>query len=469
MAASYRNLASNYFSKRVQNVLREVADDTSVPKLQELLLQAHALYEEIYVETKSVQAKRDLAASYHQLFRYGGQSDLWKEYVNRELELRFQLAEDTRTMEDVGALASCFHSMGKAFEKEGGLDQGLPYYIKEMSVREWFVKQTGTEQAKLDLASSYESMGHVWESKRNWKETVKYFERALEIRKELADDSEVFVFKKQLVKSYNALGNFYSFWLMDHQKARTYYQNALVVLEEMAQSDASDSIKAELIAGHRHLGQALVDLECWEEALSYYLKAYQLIEHCSDISDALNSSTVKTISNLYWKLGRLEEAIDFGKKLREIADEIVDKKKDGGTLDVLGGAHRHLYLLYREVGQHDKAKEHSRRAMEAYKLALEHYEKLYAAGREDTRTYIKQCCFFLGEIARKEGLFSQSKAYFEKALPICEQILSENRRPSLDSVYRDDIDFVKRQLQELEEEIQKTKFSFASIFNFLRR
>ena len=98
-----------------------------------------------------------------------------REYYQKSLELREQLAAETGTVNARRSLSISYERVGDILRAEGKLSEAREYYQKSLELREQLAAETGTPKARNDEANSCFKLGNLGQG------NISYLRRALEL------------------------------------------------------------------------------------------------------------------------------------------------------------------------------------------------------------------------------------------------------------------------------------------------
>lgn len=110
-----------------------------------------------------------------------GQTDEAETYYLNSLELQEKLAEETKIIEARNILAATYNNLG-AFNKDAG--RSLPawdYHQKALELTKELAVETGIIQSRENLAGSYNNLGNFSRESGKFEQSEEYYARSLEI------------------------------------------------------------------------------------------------------------------------------------------------------------------------------------------------------------------------------------------------------------------------------------------------
>jgi tetratricopeptide (TPR) repeat protein len=184
-----------------------------------------------------------------------------------------------------------------------------------------------------------EALSHYQEYSGQWSDYVDWVERGLQVAEQLQLTHARGVLYNNLAKIY---GN-----LRQRERALTYYQQALPILEEVG-------TRSEVALALSNLGTAYASVGKSELALTYYQRALPLLEEVRD-RPAL-ATLLNNMGKLCSDTGRRQHALQYYQRALPILVELEDYSLEST-------ARFNLALLYRAQGKLDQAVAEMRRAV----------------------------------------------------------------------------------------------------------
>ena len=286
--------------------------------------------------------------------------------------------------EESSDVARIYNTLGNLYIELQMYERAKDYHEKALTIR-----RTLNGENHPDVGSSYNSLGLVYSSLEEKNQAKEYYEKALSIAREVYGEKHV-----DLAAGYNNLGLFYSD-IGQHKEAKEYHEHALIIGREIYGEEHPEvaTIYPNLAFDHRWLKQYKEAKECDEKALmirktiygeehpevaaSYvrlgvdYAELRQPTEanECTEMALTIRKKISDQGDNFYsLRYGYLliaqkgEAKGRNGKNLsfeNKTYCEITNKKKH----PELAESYHHLAVDYRELGQHNEAKECDKKAL----------------------------------------------------------------------------------------------------------
>ena len=224
----------------------------------------------------------------------------------------------------------------------------------------------------------YRSLGEYEKAKT-------YHENALVILKEIGD-------KRGEATCYGNLGTVYQY-LDEYEKAKTYQENALVIRKEIGDKQGEATCYGNLGTVYRSLGE-------YEKAKTYHENALVILKEIGDKRG--EAACYGNLGTVYQYLGEYEKAKTYQENALIIRKEIGDKRGEAACYGNLG-------TVYQSLGEYEKAKTYQENALIIRKEI---------GDKEGEAT----CYGNLGTVYRDLGKYGKAEMYLENALVIRKEI-----------------------------------------------
>ncbi len=235
------------------------------------------------------------------------------QYHHRSMELKKELRDS------VGISAS-YNSIGNVYLNMGLHPQALDNYLASLKMAEKIRYYPSMTISLNNIVIIYNTMGE-------FKKSEKQLDRALEI-------SEKINHKLIQVNIYNNYGNIYSAYYKDIEKARGYYEKALLLSENLADEHS-------LAISLGNIGITYDDEGNYDRALDYCLRSLKKHTETENIEKIAYMSV--TVGNIYRKLKKMKEALKYTEEGLALAKSI-------NSLDDMMDAEKTLTDIYEDMG-----------------------------------------------------------------------------------------------------------------------
>ncbi len=268
----------------------------------------------------------------------------------KALEYFFKSLTSAMEMGDSSRVAKLLENIGMIYYVQGSYFKALDFCMKSLKISEKM-------NDKNDIASVCRNIGEIYDLQENYIRALEYYNKALTISKETGD-------KKGFAASLTNIGQLYL--SMDDKKKAI--ENLMLSLNINSEINYKEGVSSCLL----NIGDYYSDQKKYSKALEYYFKADKLNIDLKDkkaqatiltlvgeiyfaqnnyakalesyqksldialqlgIKDLLKED-YQTISNIYEKIGNIEEAYSFHKKYSDIKDSISNEKNISKIADM---------------------------------------------------------------------------------------------------------------------------------------
>lgn len=213
-------------------------------------------------------------------------------------------------------IAAVLNNIGNVYLYKGDYDSAIDYYLQSIKIEEQYAKPER-------LGSSYMNLGGLFYQLEKYQTAMPYFKKCFEVTKNLSPQPQY------IAMAYNSIGKIYAA-MNNADSALINYDKALPLALEMGDKNAE-------AASYEGLAGLCASQKKYSEALVFYIKAEKLLSEVGN-ADALSDVT-KQISQMYFNLGKNDDAILKGQVCLDLALEIGAKKTIAGITITLANAY----------------------------------------------------------------------------------------------------------------------------------
>lgn len=234
----------------------------------------------------------------------------------------------------------------------------------------------------------------------NYDDALRYFSLSLDVREKTGD-------RQGIVAAFNRIGNTYQL-KGDYDKALMHYKKALDI-------SSKEQLPKETARSLTNIGSIYQLYGNYTEAIDFYLQAMGRYEEIKDIEGMAWSYL--NIARLFKRMAEYPKALDYITKSLTAYEDIAKKTgvNTGITLCI-----KEKGLIYRQMGDYDKALEYSLKVYELNKKANNEYG-------------VANSLSHLGQIYYEKGDYSQGLQKLTEAIMLKEKL---NDQVELATIYR---------------------------------
>jgi len=199
---------------RFHGVMLKISALTSkeiLPAVRDCYERSLAIAEEIFRETGSLEARRDLADSYGLMGSIHGtlgEFDTARRYHDQKIDICEEVATLTDALQDHRRLAGAYTTSASLCEKAGGKTDALFYYTKSLTLRQQIAEEFVSRQHSKDLVDAYDNLGRFYQNDLDVANAVSCFEKAIAVRKAMCEKSDDPIDRSGLADAYLRLANY---------------------------------------------------------------------------------------------------------------------------------------------------------------------------------------------------------------------------------------------------------------------
>lgn len=197
---------------------------------------------------------------------------------------------------DQRGMAASYNNLGVAYKNQGALDKSLEYYIRSLKIYDTLDNKEGIATTKNNIATIYSIKG-------DFSQAMKYLQESYDQLVELKDEA-------RLVGSMNNLGNLH-IDLQLYEKASEYFLKAYQISEKLGQPFADPM---------NNLGNVFFRQGNYQRAIEYYLKALEIEKKENDRLGILG--TLTNIGIAYTKAKQPKPAMQYLNEAQALASEL---------------------------------------------------------------------------------------------------------------------------------------------------
>ena len=357
------------------------------------------------------------------------------EYFEKTLEMEKAVLGDSHP-----SVADTLDNLGTAWSELGKNKKAIEFFEKALEM-----KKAVLGDSHPSVAETLDNLGTAWSELGKNKKAIEFFEKALEMKKAVLGDSH-----PSVAETLDNLGTAWS-ELGEEKKAIEFFEKALEMKKAVlgnSHPSVADTLDNLGIAGS-NLGENKKAIELYEQALE--MKKAVLGESHPSVADTLNNLEIA-----WSELGEKKQAIEYCEQGLKIRKQLYGENHQNVAQTLYDLAnncywyHRHnkaidyysqslliyeslpnygenhpkiadilnmLAYSYSALGKHQKAMESLKKAKRIYKI---HHGKNHS-------DYIN-ILDSLAEICHNAQNYSQSLAFAEKGLKICEEVFKDGNR-----------------------------------------
>jgi tetratricopeptide (TPR) repeat protein/serine phosphatase RsbU (regulator of sigma subunit) len=235
----------------------------------------------------------------------------------KEIQILIELAEAYRNKNNEKSLKYSFDALKiskenklTSFEAEANYSIGFTYYLmNKYDEAIIYLENAITLRKKLKddkgLSNALNRLGNVYQLKNNYEKALELYREALTISEQIDD-------KKEIARTLTNLGSIYRIQGA-FEKAIDYHLKALNFYE-------LDSSKEGMAWTYLNIARLYNEMGEFEKALFNTNRSLKLYESLNTLSGSKTGITLclSEIASIYQKTGKLDEALDYRKKLLNI-------------------------------------------------------------------------------------------------------------------------------------------------------
>jgi len=288
--------------------------------------QCHKIAEELHQQGKLTRVQENMAMSLNNLGNATqklGDTQKAREYFLQALAQREEFLANNRGNKQkefsipIDHISDSHHRLGRLALQEGNLQEALERYIKLHEIRTHWVKSSpNNEDAQQALAGSYMALGGVYQRIGDFEKAYEYINLALPLFESFAERNRGFLSNRVNVAVTVLRLAHLRLWMRDFQAARSSYERAKDLLEELYREDSLNAkIKRNLALSYSGLGITSENLNL-PEAESFHNKALELQKELHEVLK--NDDTGRAeLMHAYARAGFYQKAIEFARELEE--------------------------------------------------------------------------------------------------------------------------------------------------------
>lgn len=265
-------------------------------------------------------------------------------------------------------IADCLHNIGNVYSSLGKFANALEYYNKALNIRKGNYMNNS-----LEISQSYSGIGGCYIEMGQIDQALDYISKALEIKKSFEGERAVDVglCMHNMALIYSDLKNYGS--------SLAYELGAVSIFEEIYGEKHPKTT-----ACYMALGNLYKDVDSLKLAEYYTFKALSIYRKYSHNSIDV-AKCYGNVANLYTKMGRFDDAIDYNKRSLSLLKE------------KLGDKHPVVAMVYTNMGTTYLAAKKYEEALKSAHKSLDIFEKVFGVNHP----YSEQVIRNIAEIERK--------------------------------------------------------------------
>jgi tetratricopeptide (TPR) repeat protein len=381
---------------------------------------------QIYEQTGTTVALRDLVVSYDNMGRYLtvlGLTEEAGEYIRKLLNASEQIYEQTGTTEALSDLSVSYNFKGYHLTMLGLTEEAGEYYRKSLNASEQVYEQTGTMSALRYLSSSYTQMGYHLKALGKTEEAEEYFRKSLNASEQVYEQTGTMSALMDLSSSYSQMGNHLTD-LGRTEEAGEYILKCLNASEQIYEQTDTMSALSCLSSSYILMGDHLTALGQTEEAGEYYRKSldasvqvYGQTGTMFVLIDLLRS--YERMGDHLHALGKTEEA---GEYYRKSLDASVQVYGQTNTVE----AQKYLSISYKKMGEHLTAMGRMEEAKDSYTHALGNWRKLAETNPDAYLPDVAWTLYSLANLQNDTNRYAEAEPNYSEALEISRKLAETN-------------------------------------------
>ncbi|RQW04055.1 MAG: tetratricopeptide repeat protein [Calditrichaeota bacterium] len=260
----------------------------------------------------SIKVLGDVAFSFGRFLYYKGKLDTAAVYLSESLAIR-------KSISDSVGIGKCLSHLGLIYWLSNDHLQARQYLEEALEVQH----ASGEKEEEGKILTN---LGNLYRQWGDYKEALNYYIEALEVYREIEYTEGIAWLKFSLGMLYKNLD--------EYLKALNYFNESLAHYQVLAgESEDTGGIRI----CYSQIGEVNLLLENLDEALAFFMKAYEMQKRSGvDISVA---DGLRRIAQVYYKMGRCEQAYDYASRSLAIRKNLADRSGLTDNLIVLGRIH----------------------------------------------------------------------------------------------------------------------------------
>jgi tetratricopeptide (TPR) repeat protein len=226
-------------------------------------------------------------------------------------------------------LARSYLYEGERYQMQKDLDNAFLNFRKFLDITKPLCDNHPTGENMLLLAVGYLRLGEAYQSIEDWQAAITNFNFFLEIAKYLYNIKSTNENAKNLAISYlqlgySRLGTTYQS-LKDWNKALQFFQEFLMLTQQVHANKPSDESLKNLAFGYSKLGEIYQSQKDWDKALQFFQESLRITK----LLDKQNDENLKNLAMSYSKLGEIyhsqkdwDKALQYFQHFLKIAEQL---------------------------------------------------------------------------------------------------------------------------------------------------
>lgn len=373
-----------------------------------------ALCEELVKKVGSVYL-RDLSKSYENfanIYFRAGMFSKARNYLDKALEVREQLASSSDGKRRYEDLAVCYTNIGKVCLREEKFEEAKSFLEKAISLNEKLVEEQPDSVRMSFLINSYDVMGDTWRTQGNYAKAQIYYVKSMEIKELLATETESVENFRQLAEAYEYVGTIYK-ELSEPDSTIHYYEKAFYVRKKLAELIGTLDSRYTLLGSICVLGEAYFEVKDWENARVCFERmekmAVETLEQTGNIAENRRNLVIAKVKlgKVYQKEGKLDIARIYYEKALEITKEIQKEEDTRRIRSDIALCYTNLGDICQEEGRLEEARNYF---VDGFEIKKALYDE------ERTQRGYAECAFMCKRLInsyRLEGNIGAMLKWFE--------------------------------------------------------
>ncbi len=272
--------------------------------------------------TQTPISRCNLAYTYEALGSFNMYLFNWKDseiYFKKALDLRQNLANETKLIRDKGNLSICYNYLGNIRKSQSDFEGAEFFFEKGLSINEQLREENWNNETQHLMFDSYFNLGRLYMTKHNYDRAEQFLRWAIVIG-ELLTENEIdnIEILNDLIVAYNSLGE-YLIQQGDLNGAEKIYTKILSIFEKQSLDNVTNRMnKVEI---YHNLGNLYSKKSDISMAEAFYRKGITLGEELLDITNNNNPHAIFFTTCCYYGLAFIREPIDY--TLLEIAHQLL--------------------------------------------------------------------------------------------------------------------------------------------------
>ena len=299
-------------------------------------------------------------------------------------------------------LAIVFHNLAYLNELDERNQDAKEYYEKSLEIRAELAEKTGIETHISLLLEEIEKVEDIIKAEGNLERKKIFYKRYLKLGEELADKYKSTVIQIKMLKK---LGKLFDS-LDEYDDALKYYEQIILIRQNETESEACID-QEEMLLILRKLGRICESLNKWENAKEYYKMALEYAEKYENYTVVCFS--LNSLGILYEEEENWEKAKNCYNRALLVGHKCVDENGTAIAMMALSETMFNLGFFYSNQHMYSKSKTYFRKDLKILEKLME------MRGGVKIQTCVRDTLKKLGDVNMQEGNWEEATEYYKKA------------------------------------------------------